>query len=299
MKKYILLLFVAVFLGAEPSAFEAGDINNPNPYGLTPDEEHIYQNKIAIQKLQKIVTQQQQIIKEQQKQIKQLNMQVVQYKMNADAVSQKISGIETILPSFDQALSDVAILKKDINQTKSQLTEMEQNITTISKEVQANKISTDKSIQNLISIVEKLALSVSNIKKQKENADFRKYNNSRIFSMAVSELKHRKFNLAKEKFLYLYAKKYRLATILFYLGEVEYMKGNYKLALGYYKKSIKTSSKKAFYTPELLYHSGYAFERIGLKSAAKKSYQKIISSFPESIFVKYAKKRLYNLEKTK
>ena len=207
MKKYILLLFVAVFLGAEPSAFEAGDINNPNPYGLTPDEEHIYQNKIAIQKLQKIVT------KEQQKQIKQLNMQVVQYKMNADAVSQKISGIETILPSFDQALSDVAILKKDINQTKSQLTEMEQNITTISKEVQANKISTDKSIQNLISIVEKLALSVSNIKKQKENADFRKYNNSRIFSMAVSELKHRKFNLAKEKFLYLYAKKYRLATI--------------------------------------------------------------------------------------
>jgi TolA-binding protein len=98
-------------------------------------------------------------------------------------------------------------------------------------------------------------------------------------------------------FKYLVKENYKLATSLFYLGEIEYKFARYKTALGFYKKSIQAYSKPTKFTPTLLYHTGYSLEKIGNKEAAKKSYLKLIHDYPNSIFVKYSKKRIQNLEK--
>mgnify|MGYP000629728450 CR=1 FL=1 len=49
-KTLIALLSSVVFLfGAEPSAFKAGDLDNPNPYGLTSAEKKILEQNQNIQ----------------------------------------------------------------------------------------------------------------------------------------------------------------------------------------------------------------------------------------------------------
>jgi TolA-binding protein len=57
--------------------------------------------------------------------------------------------------------------------------------------------------------------------------------------------------------------------------------------------------KTTYFTDDLLYHTGYAFEKLKNYDAAKKSYLKLIHDFPNSPLTKYAKKRVQNLEKTK
>jgi len=53
MKKALYLTsLVAVFLfGAEPSAFKAGDLDAPNPYGLTSSEKKIVEQNKNIQSI--------------------------------------------------------------------------------------------------------------------------------------------------------------------------------------------------------------------------------------------------------
>jgi len=60
----ILLTGAALFAAPpqEPSAFGAGNLDNPNPYGLSDDEKHILQNKQAIEALRKQMLKNQQIL---------------------------------------------------------------------------------------------------------------------------------------------------------------------------------------------------------------------------------------------
>ena len=67
MKKLFILPILASFSLAEPSAFEAGNLDSNTPYGLTKDETYIWQNKQDIKKLKQIIAKQAQQIKEQKK----------------------------------------------------------------------------------------------------------------------------------------------------------------------------------------------------------------------------------------
>ena len=81
MKKIVFSFISASFLLAEPSAFEAGNLDSPNPYGLTKDEKYILENKRNIQKLQKIINKQQLIINENKKTINDLKLKFVKLKL--------------------------------------------------------------------------------------------------------------------------------------------------------------------------------------------------------------------------
>jgi TolA-binding protein len=87
--------------------------------------------------------------------------------------------------------------------------------------------------------------------------------------------------------------------VLFYLGEINYKNSKFKDAISFYKKSTQYLKKTQYFTDDLLYHTGYAFEKLKNYDAAKKSYLKLIHDFPKSTLAKYAKKRLENLEKIK
>ncbi len=50
MRSFVAIFFLSSLLSAsEPSVFGAGDLNNPNPYGLTHEEKLIQENKKEIE----------------------------------------------------------------------------------------------------------------------------------------------------------------------------------------------------------------------------------------------------------
>jgi TolA-binding protein len=297
MKKFIILfLFISVSL-AETSAFEAGNLDSPNPYGLTEDEKHILQNKEDIKNLKELVLSQTKLIKKQQTELNKLKVKLLNSKMKLDLLSQKMAGVETLLPAFEINIAEVKKLKKEFNQTKIETLNLKEI-------VKANQIVEQNNTQKIIQLVEILAKNLDKLenkfnsfKNKKDN--FKSLTKYSMFDKAIKYFRKGSFTKAKEIFSYLYEQNYKPATTLFYLGEIEYKRGRFKKALSFYKNSIQKYPKNTFFTAELLYHTGYSLQKIGQKEAAKKSYLKIIHDFPDSIFVKYAKKRIESLEKIK
>jgi len=300
MKKIFFLIITINSLFAV-SAFEAGDLDSPNPYGLTKDEKYIWQNKKDIKELKHIIKQQQKIISTQDKDLKRLKLQFLNYKMKIDSLSQKVNGISSMFSSVESDKRQISNLKDELNSTNVILFSLKDDIHNLKNELNQTKKINDDNMKVIVSLVEKLAKKIDKINQspKKKDVDFKKLSKSKIFNKAVNLYQKSKFSEAKEMFDYLYQKKYKPATSLFYLGEIEYKQGRYKIALSYYKKSIKLYPKPTKLTPVLLYHTGYSFEKLKQYEVAKKSYLKLIKDYPKSIFVKYAKKRLQNLEKTK
>jgi tetratricopeptide (TPR) repeat protein len=303
MKKILLPIIITLSL-AEPSAFEAGNLDSDTPYGLTKDEKYIWQNKQDIKKLKKIIALQNKTIQSQQKSINQLKLNLLNYKMKIDNLNQRLSGVETLLTVVDSLAVDIHNLKTNVKQIMVEKNDTKANIDSLQKEIQQlkdivnkNKENSDQNIQMLINLIEQLAKKVDTLNVKKEEINFNKPK-SKLLDEAISYYRKLEFVKAKKIFEYLYKKQYKPALELFYLGEIEYKRGYYKNALAYYKKSIKISSKPSYYMDDLLYHTGYSFEKLGNKKAAILSYQKLIKDFPKSVLVKYAKSRLKNLQKT-
>jgi len=316
MKQLFLLLMVSFCFG-EPSVFDAGNLDSNQPYGLSKDEKYIWKNIQSIKKLNKIVKIQSLQYKKQQKELNSCKLKLLDLKMKTDNLNQKIDGMETIFPYFDKLSIDLKTLKHEFNRTKTivlssvtdivnlknQVTQLKTDINNLQQIVNNNKDNT----KMVIGLIDQLVLHIDKIdsklttlnKKLKQNSDFRNLPKSVIFNKALNYFKVSQYTKAKEMFNYLYNQKYKPATSLFYLGEIEYKRGHYKQALSFYKNSVKEYPKSTSFTAELLYHTGYSFEKLNNPKAAKISYQKILNDYPDSIFVKYAKKRLDNLEKTK
>ena len=297
MKK-IIFLFGVVFLQAAPSAFEAGNLDSDNPYGLTKDEKYIYKNKLDIKKLQKTILLQ-------QKEIKNLKLQLVNVKMLLDSVTQKVNGMESVFSDIDNLNIEVAKLKTDSNVTKTTLGSLSTNLDIlqarfeqINNEIQHNKQLTDKNIKTLADLIQKLANNLDKL--QTKKTSFKNQDKQSLMDNAINYFKKSEFQKSEEILLYLQKKSYKLNEVDFYLGEIRYKTGDFKNALVYYKKSIKLlKNKQTYFVDDLLYHTAYSFQKLGNIEAAKKSYLKLIKDFPKSSLVKYAKKRLQDLEKTK
>jgi TolA-binding protein len=297
MKKVIFLSLFTGFLFAETSAFEAGNLDSPNPYGLTQDEKHILQNREDIKNLKELVVSQTKLLKKQQTEINRLKLKLLNYKMTLDLLKQKMAGVETLLPQFEKNGVDLEKLKKEFNQTQMATLNLEEV-------VKANQLREQNNTQRIINLIETLAQNLDKLENKfnsfkNKKDDFKSLSKYKMFDKAISYFRKSEFSKAKEIFSYLYEKNYKPATTLFYLGEIEYKRGHFKNALAFYKNSIQKYPKNTFFTAELLYHTGYSLQKIGQKEAAKKSYLKIVNDFPDSIFVKYAKKRIESLEKSK
>jgi TolA-binding protein len=300
MKRIVIIgLFLGV-LNAEPSAFEAGNLESSNPYGLTKNEKYIWQNKQDIKKLKKLINLQAKLLKEQKVQNNKLKLRLLNQKMKIQTLSQKMEEIVSVFPMIDNINVELKNLKKELNQTNL----LKVDILALQENVKVNSENDKNNTKMIVSLVEKLAFKIDSLeqKVKKLNSyqnDFRHLSKSKIFEKALYNFKYQRYVKSKQMFSYLYNLNYKPATSLFYLGEINYKQSHYNEALKFYKKSVKTYSKPTSFTAELLYHTAYSFEKINNPEMAKKSYYKIIEDFPNSIFVKYAKKRVQNLEKNK
>ena len=146
MKTFIFFFLFTSLLFAETSAFEAGNLDSPNPYGLTQDEKHILQNQEDIKNLKELVISQTKLLKNQQTEINRLKLKLLNYKMTLDLLKQKMAGVETLLPQFEQNGVDLEKLKKEFNQTQIATLNLEEV-------VKGNQLREQNNTQRIINLI--------------------------------------------------------------------------------------------------------------------------------------------------
>ncbi len=286
MKK--LFFLIPIFIWADINPFGAGNLNSNNPYGLTPQEKAILQNKKEIVKLKS--------------ELDYLNNQISQVKLNLsnynDIVNQKLAAFSTILNELNSTKNSVAILNSECQQQKEEIKKLKQKINSLENNLSAVKTSLKEisKIQNenfniLKNAIEKISITIQSIQKSNKPLSAKQ-----AFIKAKRYFFSGKLNRAKNLFLLSMEKRYLPATSSYYLGEISYKKGKYKEALAYYKKSIEFYPNKTSFTPILLYHTGISFLQLGNKKAAKLTFEKLINDFPKSKYANFAKKELEKIK---
>jgi TolA-binding protein len=293
MKK--LFLFLPLLLLAEIDPFNAG-LNSSAPYGLTPQEKAILNNKKKIDILNNE-------IKDLKSRLDKITIKLVNYDETINSLNERLSAFNTLLSEVDSTKQAIKKLQDDFNKTKAKNIDLENRVSQLE-----NKVN---SLQNE---VENIKLSIKEITKI-QNENFKYLKNA--IDVILKEIKQQpkkepspaeamkkakkyfysgKLDKAKELFIYTLSKRYLPATSAYYLGEIEFKKGNFNKALAYYKKSVEIYPKKTSFTERLLYHTAISFEKTGNKTAAKMTLQKLINDYPNSKYAKLAKKELEKLK---
>lgn len=289
---------------SEPSAFGAGDLNAPKPYGLTPTESTILETKKDLQKISA-----------------KSNNQANQ----VDSLRERIDGLQTILEGITASnhanKSKLSALEekntkehKDINEYNKRLTDLVQEQ---SKLVENNKANIDK-INVVLSEISKVIDSINGsyvtkeeLKKllgnkavsakdtKQEQQDKSKLDkkestatsNVDIEKDAAQAFKDKDYTKAKEKYRHLAEQNYKPAKSNYMLGEIEYYRKNYSDAVSYFKKSA-TLSANAEYMPVLLLHTAMSMDESGDKANAQNFYSAVVSKYPNSNEAKLASKKI-------
>ena len=306
MKISFLVVFIATIiscdlLGAEPSAFGAGDLSNPSPYGLTSKEKVILQNKKNLHNvvaksndqankvdslrerldgLQTIVEGLSQKSHKNKWDIKKLDEKNLQQIKNSNEYEKRLSEVSQlnseIIQSNKVVISELSLLLNTINSTY--ITKDEFNVL-------VNDVNTFKEL------VAKELKKLSTPKKSSLND----------MSMAEITKKARAFYDKKyytksiEYYTYLVEKNYKPARAHYMIGEMQYYRKNYAEAIAYFKKSAKLYPK-ASYMSILMLHTAMSMEKTGDIKNAKSFYDGIILKYPES---KYAVDAIKYLETIK
>jgi TolA-binding protein len=288
MKK--LLFFVPFLLFADVDPFNAGNLNAPNPYGLTPDEKAILKNKNEINKNKINIDK----LKKEIKKLKDdLTSKIVMYDETINDLKDKTSSINTIIDEMNSLNNEIIKIKKRMDFVENNITSLENHLNKLNEKYDELR----ESINGIIKIQNEnfkyLADSIQNILNQ---IKMQNLSPKKAFKKAKELYFSGKLDEAKNLFLLSLNHNYMPATSNFYLGEIAYKQKNYKEALAYYKKSISLYPKKTSFTDKLLYHTGISFEKLGMKKEARLTFQKLINDFGNSKYANLAKKELEKLK---
>jgi len=306
MKRSFLVAICVAFLpfnliSAEPSAFGAGDLNNPKPYGLTTSEEVVLQNK---KKLQKVVVT--------------TNNQANE----VDSLRERIDGLQTIIESLSRKSHENKVkLQKLTKKSGDDL------ISTNEYEKRLDEVSQTnaQNIESLKLVVSELSTLLDNINKTYVTKDefnalvenlnkfkslvskelktstksnksrFKGKKNAQIAKEAYAYYKKKYYTNAIENYTYLIDKQYKPAYAHYMIGEMKYRRRNYAEAIAYFKKSASLYSK-ASYMPDLMLHTARSMQLTGDKKNAKSFYRAIVAKYPSSSQAKSAKKYLAKMK---
>ncbi|MCF6200566.1 MAG: tetratricopeptide repeat protein [Hydrogenimonas sp.] len=295
MKKLLLfsslLLWVSLEAAQEPSAFGAGDLDSPEPYGLSQDERHILKNKRAIEALQKTLLKQQQIVQENRERIDGLQSIVEGWNRKFRAIENSLSRIEDMNRSITDLEAKSNALEKTQAENFEQIRAVLQELGALIDSINEKYVDKER--------FEKLESAFLSFKESYDSfikkADLSGKPNAQIFKEAKTLFRKKRYDEAKTYFSYLIKNHYKPATSNYYLGEIAYKSGRYKDAIAYYKRSASLYDKSSF-MPTLLLHTAISLERIGDKEQAKQFYDSLISLYPKSKAASIAKKSLSKLK---
>jgi TolA-binding protein len=259
------LLFPVVALSNEPSAFSAGDINSPNPYGLTSSEKKILQS----------------------------NQKVSEVKAELGSVTEQLEGMRSVLDGYNAKIAKMdermrkleeyveenrQIQEENQEKVKAVLSELGSLIDSINKnyvpKAQFDKLAAElKSKASSSKADEKVKAPTPKELAAKDSATLMKEADDFFVKSTYTEAKVRYDELLKRN--------YKPAKINFTLGEIAYNQKSYSTAIEYYKSSIALFDKAA-YTPTLLFHTGASFDKLGKKKEAQNFYKALKEGYPDS-----------------
>ena len=303
MKRSVIVVLLTatvplLLISAEPSAFGAGDLSNPEPYGLTSNEKVILDNK---DKLRKVFV----------KSNNQAN--------EVDSLRERIDGLQSIIESLSRKahnnkiklnrLSEENVLKtensdeyekrlsevvgsnsENIETTKKAISEMSLLIDSINKDY-----VTKKEFNSLVNDVNNFKALIA--KELKSSPKTKNPTKSKLDSMSSAEIAKQAqvyfdkkwYTNAIENYNFLIKKNYKPAYAHYMLGEMNYRRKNYSDAMTYFKKSASLYSE-ASYMPTLMLHSAMSMHKTGDKKNAQTFFKAVVAKYPQSSEAEEAKK---------
>jgi TolA-binding protein len=288
MKKNILLLAVPFVLLAanEPSAYSAGDLDSPTPYGLTSSEKHILKNKQEVKTLEKKVG-------GVSVQLSQINENYEGLRSVTEAIGAKIAKIDAKILELDTKVDEnnasiqeeIQTLKSYVEESRTLQEKNQENIKIVLSEMSSLIDSINNnyvSKKELATLEEKIAsLEKQATQTNQKSSDFANMSGAELLESAVKDFEQKFYENAKAKFKELIDKNYKPARSNFYLAEIYYAQKSYTQAIAHYKQSISLYDK-ASYMPQLLYHTGISFSKLNKPEEAKKFFEALKNGYPQS-----------------
>lgn len=288
MKKIILAPIVGAFfltcsIAEEKSAFGAGNLNSPNPYGLTDTEKVILKNK-------------------------ELKRNVGTVSVQVGTLEEQMDGVRSVLDGTNERMNDInrrlnaleTSFGTDSNSSdiSTQLEELHVYLNESRKSQEKNNKKIKRVLQELSSLIDSInsnyvsKKAFSDLEKRLAKLEGKKTakkpakqvsekSGKELLSMAQKLYKEGKYEEAKDYFTQSIAKRHKPALSNFMLGEISYKQKSYSNAIIYYKKSVELYDK-ADYMPKLLYHTAISFDKTGETANANKFYKALKSNYPDT-----------------
>lgn len=308
MKSSSIVTFFVTFLpvtlfSAEPSAFGAGNLNSPNPYGLTSSEKSLLETK---KNLHKVVV----------KSNNQAN--------EVDSLRERIDGLQTIIESLSRKSHENKIgLKKIKSKISLDINSSNEYEKRLNRFTQTNQEDIDKLtlvINELSSLIDTINSSyvskkeftrlVDDVNKFKDlvakelknssvstpkKSKLDKMQNAEVAKQAKAFFDKKYYTKSIEYYTHLINKNYKPARAHYMIGEMKFKRKNYADAISYFKKSASLYSK-ASYMPSLMLHTAISMDETGDKKNAKAFYNGLINKYPDSEYVEDARVKLSLIE---
>ncbi|MDL0088894.1 tetratricopeptide repeat protein [Campylobacter gastrosuis] len=265
MKKKILsvaILSAILPLLAEVSAFDAGNLNSQNPYGLTDSEKEVLKNRQNVASLESSLGSIEEQIQGMQSLLEGVSARMSRLEQRVNELEIRING------DTNSSGESIASLKAYVDDTRALQEKNYKNIT--------------DTLNKLGSLIDKKSSqTITKTESASPKTELSKKSNKEIFDEAVKLFNSNKNDEAKAYFEHLISKNNRPATSNFYLGEIAYKEKSYATAIKHYQKSIELDDK-ASYLPKLLYHTGISFDKVGDTNSANRFYRALKVGYPDT-----------------
>ncbi|MGM0533287.1 MAG: tetratricopeptide repeat protein [Campylobacterota bacterium] len=299
MHKYIYLLLPLLLSANEPSAFDAGNLDIENPYGLTQSEKQILQNKKNLADVND--------------RLDDMDVKLNSLQRSIQKQSEQIEGLVSVVEGVNQGnFEKLSSLEKEVSSVEQNNTALHRQLQT----AQSNQESLQKSAQQLKGAVVEINDILATINKEYVDKErFRKLEQAffELEKAAASEtvedfggdnwatyeqmkklFDEGKLDEAQKRAQYLVKENYKKATANFYLGQVYYAKKEYEDAVYYYKESWSIYDGSEF-MPTLLLKTAQALHKLGRDSEAKNFFTAVLDKYPESDEAKQANQQVKEL----
>ena len=298
MIRFLLLgyFLLPLSLYAEKSAFGAGNLDNPSPYGLTKTEKRIIEQKEKITDIEGTVRQNRTRIANIEESfsgvksiVEGLNEKAQGDKRELQGLKEEIATMRESSAQTNQKIDDlIANHDENINKLKTVMTGLSSLIDNINssyvskeeynalaKEINSFKTEVSKQLKNMSKV------SSNNTLDNKSSAD--------VDKDAEALFKKKKYADAIDAFEHLIAKNYKPARAHYFIGESYFQLNEYKNAIAYFKESAKLYSK-ADYMPTLMLHTAISFQKTKDATHAQQFFEALIATYPDSPEAEKAKK---------
>lgn len=290
MRFFVSLSLLSSFLlASEPSVFGAGNLNAPQPYGLTAEEKLILENKQEIQAV-----------------VQKNNIQ----NAKVETVTERLDGLQTIVEGLGQSVNEQRIALQKI----TEFSEKDANLSSSINELRQQTAVNSENITQLKTLLEELShvvdsVNTSYVSKEEflllmkqlkitlpsKGKPSTKMDSKAIEKKAKELFDQQKYEDAQSYYQTLIQKKYKVDEANFWIGESYFYRKEYKQAVSFYKESASLNDK-ASYMPTLLLHTGHSMEKNGDISSAKAFYKATLSKYSGTGAANEAQERLSKLK---